>query len=80
MLFKTLNSLTPLQGKLTFDHPACPAGCALVVDLAGTVYPVAAVAFVLPDDEAQGVRILASGYRIHTPMSMQLGEGSTHRD
>jgi hypothetical protein len=78
MLFKTLHCLTPFQGKLTFDHPACAEGRALVVDLAGEVYPVATVAFVIPDDEAQGVRILASGYRIHTPMSMQLGEGTTH--
>ena len=78
MLFKTLHSLTPLQGKLTYDHPACSGGGALVQDLEGVVDPVAAVAFVIPDDEAQGVRVQASGYRIHTPMSMHLGAGTTH--
>jgi hypothetical protein len=77
MLFKTLNCLTLLQGKLSFDHPACTEGRALVVDLEGEAHPVAAVAFVIPDDEAQGARILAAGYRTHTPMSMQLGEGTT---
>jgi len=72
MLFKLSASPSLQQGKLTTI-----AGHSLVVGLDGTVFARDVVAFVIPDGEAQAAAIVAAGYRIHTPMSMHLGDGAT---
>jgi len=72
MLFQPSHSLSLLQGKLAAIH-----GHSLVIGLDGTVFELGDVAFVIPDDEQQAAAIQLAGFRIHTPMSMHLGDGAT---
>ncbi len=72
MQFKPLHSQSLFQGRLN----RMKAGAALVA-LDGTLYGVADVAFAIPDDEIQAEALKAAGFKIHTPMSVYLGPGST---
>jgi len=74
MLFKTHDSLSLLQGKLTILH-----GRPVMMGLDGACYGPDELAFAIPDDEPQAEAIRAAGFRTHTPLSMHLGDGSTGR-
>jgi len=72
MLFRPSSDPSLQQGKLSTIK-----GRSHVVGLDGRAFESHEVAFVIPDDEAQAAAIVAAGYRIHTPMSMHLGDGAT---
>ena len=74
MLFKLFHSQTLHHGKLDLNHPS---GKGALIDRQGGVYLAADVEFAIPDDEIQGNKIRSHGFRVHTPMSMVLGAGST---
>ena len=76
MLFRPSSAVTLLQGKMTSELGSS-SGRPMLVALDGSTFGPADVAFVIPDDEGQGATIQAAGYRVHTPMSMCLGDGCT---
>ena len=73
MIFQPKHSQSLLQGRLV----AGGDGPAVIVDLAGTAFSLAEVAFAIPDDEDQANKIRAAGFHIQTPMSVHLGAGTT---
>lgn len=77
MLFKITWMDTLFPGKLTTDHPSSSGGRPVVVNQANLSFGLNEVEFVIPDDEAQADKIRLAGYRVHSPMSMVLGDGAT---
>jgi len=73
MIFQPKHSQTLLQGRLVSGGN----GPAVIVDHAGTAFSLAEVAFAIPDDEDQAAKIRAAGFTISTPLSINLGPGST---
>ena len=77
MLFK-LTWMDPLfQGKLSSEHPSASLGRPVILNQANLAFSVTEVEYVVPDDESQAENIRLAGYRVHSPMSMVLGEGAT---
>lgn len=77
MLFKPTWMDTLFQGKLATDHPSSSYNRPVVVNQANLAFRVDEVEYVIPDNEAQAEKIRLAGYRVHSPMSMVLGEGAT---
>jgi hypothetical protein len=74
MLFKLFHSQSLHHGRLDLNHPS---GKGSLTDRHGGVYFPVDVEFVIPDDEVQGNKIRSQGFQVHTPVSMNLGFGST---
>lgn len=72
MQFKPHHSQSLLQGRLDWV-----ASRPVMVARDGTLYEVANVDFAIPDDEGQARTIQLAGFKIHTPISVYLGPGST---
>ncbi len=73
MIFQPKHSQSLLQGRLV----AGGDGPAVIVDLTGSAFTADLVAFAIPDDEGQAAKIKAAGFAIQTPMSVNLGAGTT---
>ena len=80
MQFKLTWMDTLFQGKLSSEHSAASLGRPVILNQANLAFSVTEVEFVVPDDEAQADKIRLAGYRVHSPMSMVLGEGATAPD
>jgi len=76
MLFVPAGSPSPRHGRLLPSEP----GGMVVEDDDGRTYGPEQVALVVPDDEAMAVAATRAGFKVHTPMSANLGLGATGLD